>query len=315
MRSIYGIDVAGAHLDVCHVSGSRSKKFENSSKGFSKLSFWAKDAELFVMEATGTHHVAVADHLHSQGVAVAVVNPARAKHYGASLGIRNKTDKVDAQVLAQFAAANQVPAYEPLPEWQKALRSLVRARERLVRHLASLKVQKQEPEVDAFVLAQIDASIAFSSEQLKLTMCRIRSLLKSSSVLQAKFALLRSIPGVGEVLAMTLLAEIGCFERFDNAKKAAAFVGVCPAQRQSGTKQWVTRMSKAGNAELRKALYMPAMAAVRAEGVFKELYKRLVGKGKSKMSAIGAVMHKLVRVAYGVLKSGKPFIAEGVAKP
>lgn len=313
MKSIYGIDVAAASLDVRDLAGSRSKSFSNNPKGFVELLSWAEGAELFVMEATGSHHVAAADFLFAHGAQVAVANPGRAKHYGASLGIRNKTDRADAEVLARFAAANELPLYEPLPDWQRRLRALIRSRQNLVRHLSSLKVQAKEPGLDEFVADQLAASISFAQEQLKLTMAQMRSVIKGEADLRRKMSLLRSIPGVGEVLALTLLAEIGVFERFESAKKAAAFAGVCPAQRQSGGKRWTTRMSKAGNSELRKALYMPALAAIRVDGPFKSLFLRLVGKGKAKKSAVGAAMHKLVRVAYGVLKSGTPFIAEGVA--
>lgn len=314
MKSIYGIDVSGASLDVRHISGSRAKQFQNNPKGFAKLAAWARDAELFVMEATGSHHTALAEDLHGRGFAVSVANPARAKHYAQSMGIRNKTDQVDALILAQFGGANSLALYTPLPAWQRQLRAWVRARDNLVRHLASLKVQRQEPDLDEFVESHLKALIAFNANQLKQLESQIRQHVRTNTEVSVLFAKLRTIPGVGEVLAWTFLAELGTCEQFESAKEVAAFAGVCPAERQSGTKRWTTRMSKAGNAELRKALYMPALAAVRTANVFQSLYIRLIAKGKSKLSALGAVMHKLVRVAYGVLRTRTPFIAEGLAK-
>jgi transposase len=314
MKSICAIDVSGESLDAFDSRTGKSKRFENTSKGFSRLMNWAKGVERFVMEATGSHHMAIADHLHSQDAAVVVVNPARAKHYAGSMGIRNKTDQVDAEVLARFALVNELPLYSPLPDWQKELRALVRHRRHLVSERASLKTRQKEPGLDEFVLRQLSQIEEFLDQQLKQTEKRMREVVAAPE-LKYKVDLLRTIPGVGVVLAFELLAEFGGFDTFSSAKAAAAYAGVCPAERQSGAKRWVSRMSKAGNAQLRMALYMPALAAVRCEGPFKTLYMRLLEKGKSKLSALGAVMHKLVRVAYGVAKSGLPFTHEGVAKP
>lgn len=308
MESIVGIDVSKASIDTCHLG--KDRKFSNCRKGHLELLAWAKGAGLFVMEATGSHHFALADLLAERGKAVSVVNPARAAHYARALGMKNKTDRADARVLAEYAARNDVPRYVPASPEARQLKKLVRHRERLVCSASRLRVQLQDPGVDGFEAGQFKEQAALLKSQLQAVESRVKGLLADSAELRASVALLKSIPGVGDVTAWTVLSEAEGLSRFGGAKQLAAFAGVQPRIRQSGSSTGRAMMSKKGSAALRRALFMSAVTAIRVEGPAKELFVRLVERGKARKSAVGAVMNKQARTAYGVWKSGRPFSPE-----
>lgn len=292
MESIVGTDVSKASIDTCHLG--KDRKFSNCRKGHLELLAWAKGAGLFVMEATGSHHFALADLLAERGKAVSVVNPARAAHYARALGMKNKTDRADARVLAEYAARNDVPRYVPASPEARQLKKLVRHRERLVCSASGLRAQLKE-------------QAALLKSQLQAVESRVKGLVADSAELRASVALLKSIPGVGDVTAWTVLSEAEGLSRFGGAKQLAAFAGVQPRIRQSGSSTGRAVMSKKGSAALRRALFMSAVTAIRVEGPARELFLRLVERGKARKSAVGAVMNKQARTAYGVWKSGRPF--------
>lgn len=307
MKSVAGIDVSKASLDVCF--GEKTKSFDNDSAGIQALMRWCKGAELVVMEATGSYHFDLACALHEKGFAVAVVNPARACYYAKSMGKRNKTDSVDAGVLAEFGRTHELELFVPPSEAERSLCRLVRLRSDLVVQRAQGKIRVQDPAVTEFEVAMWKSQKVFFDEQIGAVEKEIAKVLASEKALTAAYDLLLGIPGIGTVTAWTILAEVRDIKRFDSAKKIAAFAGVCPSLRQSGTSlRGPGKLSRQGNSTLRKALYMASVAAIRLDGVFQDFFVRLVSQGKAKKTALVAVMHKLIRTAYGVLKSGDPFI-------
>ena len=156
-----------------------------------------------------------------------------------------------------------------------------------------------------------EAQELFLNGQIAVVEKEITKVLALEKALADAYDLLLGIPGIGAVTAWTILAEVRDIKRFESAKKIAAFAGVCPSLRQSGTSlKGPGKLSRQGNSTLRKALYMAAVAAIRLGGVFQDFYIRLVSQGKAKKTALVAVMHKLIRTAYGVLKSGSPFKQE-----
>ena len=309
MKSVAGIDVSKASLDVCF--REKTKTFANDLAGFQALMRWCKGAELVVMEATGSYHFDLACALHEKGFSVAVVNPARACYYAKSMGKRNKTDSVDAGVLAEFGRTHELELFVPPSEAERSLCRLVRLRSDLVVQRAQGKIRVQDPAVTEFERAMWKSQRVFFDEQIAQVETEILNVLASEEGLTAAYGLLLGIPGVGTVTAWTILAEVRDIRRFDSAKKVAAFAGVCPSLRQSGTSlNGPGKLSRQGNSTLRKALYMAAVAAIRIDGSFQDFFVRLVSQGKAKKTALVAVMHKLIRTAYGVLKSGSPFNQE-----
>lgn len=308
-----GIDVAKAKLD-CALrlpdGKLRSKVVENNSQGFKALTEWLeKHGATTVhvcMEATGVYWEAVAEYLATQGMAVSVVNPAQIKAFGASKMVRTKTDKVDAKLIAEFCFERHPdPWLAPTPS-EQALRAMVL-------RLAALQVMRTQEsnrlEVarDA-VKAGITQHIEWLDEQIKAMARTIRDHIDGDKTMKNKQAILESIPGVGERTIAILLAFYANLDRFNNARQAVAFAGLDPRQHESGSSvKGKPRLSKIGHAFLRKALYMPAMVTLYRTAWGKLFRDRLAAAGKPPKLIIGAMMRKLVHVAYGVLKSGKSF--------
>ena len=309
MEIIVGIDVSKKTLDV-FMSG-REKQFANSAAGFRELIKWTRGASLFVMEATGAHHLMLADRLHEEGSRVSVVNPQRASYYARALGLVSKTDRADARVLALYAERNEVPTYQPESPAIRRLKKLVRHRTRLSESLATLKRLLKETGLDAFEICQLKEQTRFVQKQMDRLEREIYKVVAGEESLASRFALLLTIPGLGPVTAFVILAEAGDLSKFRNAKCIASFAGVHPRLRQSGTSlNLKPRMSKSGSAALRKALYMSALAASRTPGPCKSLFERMLSNGKTRMAALGTVMNKQIRIAYGVCVNKEPFSLE-----
>jgi transposase len=309
-----GIDVAKAKLDCAlrlPEGKLRHKVVENSRDGFHALNVWLEKqgvSKLHVcMEATGIYWEAVAEFLAAlKQVTVSVVNPAQIKAFGASRMVRTKTDKADAKLIAEFCAERCPPPWQPPLPAEQALRAMVLRLEALhVMHTQeSNRLAVARPSVkDSLVkhLQWLDQEIAAVSKA-------IRDHIDNDPSLRDKYRLLDSIPGIGERTIAVLLAFMADTQRFGNARQAVAFAGLDPRQHESGSSvKAKPRMSKVGHAFLRKMLYMPAMvAAYRTQwgAIFR---RRLEASGKPPMLIIGAMMRKLIHVAFGVLKSEQPF--------
>lgn len=308
-----GIDVAKAKLD-CALrlpdGKLRSKVVENNSKGFQVLTEWLeKHGATTVhvcMEATGVYWEAVAEYLATQGMAVSVVNPAQIKAFGASRMVRTKTDKVDAKLIAEFCLERRPDPWQAPTPSEQALRAMVLRLEAL-QVMRTQESNRLEVARDA-VKPGITAHIEWLDEQIKALSKTIRDHIDGDKTMKDKRAILESIPGVGERTIAILLAFYSNPDRFSNARQAVAFAGLDPRQHESGSSvKGKPRLSKIGHAFLRKALYMPAMVTLYRTAWGKLFRDRLAAAGKPPKLIIGAMMRKLVHVAYGVLKSGKSF--------
>lgn len=314
MQSFYlGIDVAKAKLD-CALrlpdGRYRHKVVDNSPAGFATLIDWlarhGAGSAHACMEATSSYWEAAAEFLCGHGLAVSVINPAQIKAFGASRLVRTKTDRVDARLIAEFCCERQPEPWQAPSASEQTLRALVL---RLQALQAMRAQQSNRLEVAREVIsADIASHIAWLDEQIKLLSRRISDHINGDPDLKDKQALLQSIPGLGERTSALLLAYCVRPGRFANARQAAAFAGLDPRQHESGSSvRGKTRMSKVGHAALRKALYMPAMVTLYKTDWGKRFRQRLATAGKAPKLIIGAMMRKLVHVAFGVLKSNKPF--------
>jgi transposase len=306
---ILGIDISKAKFDVALLMDSKIKKtrvFENNPTGFKALSLWLIKQDIThlqaCMEATGTYGDELATYLYDQGFEVSVVNPAQIKSFSGAQLNRAKTDKADAKLIAQFCASMQPVAWMPPPMHVRELQALVQ------RLAALLQMERQEQNRFSTAAAVIQPSI-------KAVLATISDHIDRHPDLKDQSKLLDSIPGIGVATISRLLAFVGDVHRFDDAKALAAFVGLNPTVHQSGSSvRGKSRLSKKGNATIRKALYMPAVVARRYNPTIKAFAQRLKNAGKSNMLIIGAVMRKLMHIIYGVLKSGKPFDANYAVK-
>lgn len=308
-----GIDVAKAKLD-CALrlpdGKLRSKVVENNFKGFQVLTEWLEKHRATTvhvcMEATGVYWEAVAEYLATQGMAVSVVNPAQIKAFGASKMVRTKTDKVDAKLIAEFCLERRPDPWQAPTPSEQALRAMVLRLEAL-QVMRTQESNRLEVARDA-VRAGITQHIEWLDEQIKALSKMIRDHIDGDKTMKDKQAILESIPGVGERTIAILLAFYSNLDRFSNARQAVAFAGLDPRQHESGSSvKGKPRLSKIGHAFLRKALYMPAMVTLYRTAWGKLFRDRLAAAGKPPKLIIGAMMRKLVHVAYGVLKSGKSF--------
>lgn len=307
-----GIDVAKAKLDVVLLTAAgklRNKVVPNSRSGFELLQQWLNAhgaaGATVCMEATGTYWEGVAEALADAGFTVCVVNPAQIKAFATSRGVRTKTDRVDARVIAEFAQAMHPAPWQPPSPQRRQLRALV-LRLDAVQTMRIQEGNRLEVARDA-VTDDIARHLAWLDAEIEQLVKRIHDLIGNDPDLHKKQELLDSIPGIGERTIALLLAFIDV-SRFDNARQCAAFAGLNPQLHESGSSiHGKPRLSKVGHALLRKGLYMPAVAALHRTAWGRVFRDRLAQHGKPPMLIIGAMMRKLLHVAFGVLKSGRPF--------
>ena len=313
-----GIDIAKLKFNVCLLNTNgklKHKVFANTTDGFQQLAAWlSKQGAQRVhacMEATGAYGEALALFLHEAGHTVSVVNPAAIKSFAGSRLSRTKTDKVDAELIARFCLAQQPLAWTPPAPEVRELQALVRRLEALT-EMHTMESNRLEAIITVEVVkSSVEEHMAYLDHQIKQTQALIRTHINNHPRLKQQSELLDSIPGIGLATAATLLAEITDITHYESARQVAAFAGLVPRERQSGSSvRGRTRLSKIGNARVRKALYFPAITALRCSPFFQAWAEGLRQRGKCKMSVIGAAMRKLIHLAYGVLKTGRPFDPE-----
>ncbi|NEQ46230.1 MAG: IS110 family transposase [Leptolyngbya sp. SIOISBB] len=308
-----GIDISKTDFHVALLKSAKRSKYEhfsNDTEGFRQLSQWLDQPGVgpvhACLEATSIYGHALALYPHQQGHQVSIVNPLRVKGYSKSQLSRTKSDRADAKLIAQFCRDLKPAPWQPsaveVSQLQGYTRRLDALEHMLTEEKNRLQVTPQDFEAD------IVAHIQFLQGQVETVKKRLREHIQAHESLQSQQALLTSIVGVGESTAARVLAEIGSIEHFTSARQLAAFAGLTPQEHTSGTSvQGKTRLCKIGNRRLRKALYFPALTWWRRCPQARAFGERLLAAGKAKMQVIGALMHKLMRVIYGILKSGKPF--------
>jgi transposase len=311
-----GIDIAKLTFNACllQTQGKPQKKeFPNTTEGFAKMKRWlthlAPEATYhFCMEATGSYYEALALFLAEDNQRVSVVNPRRTHHAAIAQGEDNKTDPAEAGVLAAYCRQQNPPLWRRAAPEVRTLVALLRRLQTLKDTFTQEQNRRGEPGVTAEVVVSLDKSIAFLKEQITDLEHQIESHIQGHPALKADRELLQSIPGVGALTAAWLMAELPEVRLLPSAQAAAAYAGLAPREYRSGTSvKRTTRLSKRGNAHLRRALFMPALTAMRCNPAVQALCARLRAKGRSRMVALGAAMRKLLMLAYGVLKHRQPF--------
>ena len=310
---VVGIDVAKDKLDVAlrlPTEKWRSKVVPNNPKGFAALVEWLQKQGVghahVCMEATGVYWEAVAEYLSDAGFAVSVVNPAQIKAHAGASGIRTKTDVVDAKLIGDFCYRQVPPAWQAPSPAVRELKALVARREALV----GLRTEESNRLLVAHesVRESIQEVLKHLDEQIAKVEQKIRQDIDDDPTLRQQKELLESVPGLGQITIPTLLGRYGGVLRFAKAKQAAAYAGLDVAHHESGSSvRGRPRMSKTGPSKLRRALYMPAVVCMTKTSWGKAFAQRLLAAGKPKKVIIGALMRKLVEIAYAILKSGKPF--------
>ncbi|MBC3875801.1 IS110 family RNA-guided transposase [Undibacterium flavidum] len=316
MQEFYlGIDVAKAKLDCTlrlTTGKFRHKVIQNNQQGFKELRIWLDKQGAAIahvcMEATGIYWEAVAHYFAEQKFPVSVINPAQIKAFGASRLVRTKTDKVDAQLIAEFGFERRPELWIAPSIAEQTLRALVLRLDAL-QNMRTQELNRLDVAREA-IRQGITDHIDWLDKEIKALIRSINDHTHHDPDLKDKQKLLDSIPGLGERTIAILLSYYADTERFTSVKKAIAFAGLDPRHHESGSSvRGKTRMSKVGHTFIRKALYMPAMVALYRTTWGTAFRQRLTASGKPPMVIIGAMMRKLIHVAFGVLKSGKPFDA------
>jgi transposase len=262
------------------------------------------------MEGTGVYHEQAALALADAGVMLSIVNPAQVKDFGRGLAVRTKTDGMDSFVLARYGALLKPAAWNPPAPEARLLQALLARREAIAQDLQRER-NRQEKAAATESPAQISQSLAdslsFLSRQLTKLQQEIDDHIDRHPSLKDDMTLLQSIPAVGSQVGSHLLSVMHSHD-FKSAEQLAAYLGLVPVERQSGSSlMGRARLSKAGPARVRAVLYMAAIVATRYNPHVKALYERLLARGKSKMSALGAAMRKLVHLCFGVIKTRQPY--------
>jgi transposase len=311
--TVVGIDVAKQTLaiDAILPDGKRRQKHcANSAAGHADLVRWlgrqATGPIAIGLEATGGYQEAVAIALHDAGFAVSVLNPSAIAAYGQSQLRRAKTDPADAALIADYMRTQSPPAWTPPPVEARQLQALVR---RLDALLDMRTQERNRLELAApIVRPSITATVAHLDTQIATVKRQIADHIDQHPTLRHQRDLVQSIPGIGETTAALVLGELLDITRFSSARQLAAFTGLVPHIRASGTSvRGRGALSKLGSSRLRKALYFPAVTAVRYNPILTRFAARLRAAGKPKMVIVAAVMRKLVHQIYGVLRSGRVF--------
>lgn len=305
-----GVDVACQHLDAAVYGSTTVVRFANTQAGVAKWLRGLPAGSRIALESTGRYHERLAFAAHAKGLVVYLLNPRDVRHYARAMGMRGKTDRLDAQILARYVAheGNELRPWVPPSPQLRRLHELVSRRGTLVKHQGAIKQSMRDCEDlrDAMkpLLAQftqlidaIDTQIAQAAQALNLD--------------SEGFERITSVPGIGLLSGSVLL---GLFQRLAqrSADAVIAFLGLDPRPMDSGQKVGQRRLSKRGPAEFRRLLFNAAMSASRTSA-WKSHYERERAKGLPRTAALNVLARKLVRVAFGLFKSNQHFDATKIA--
>jgi transposase len=325
-KQVLGIDVAQKELVVClgkmHDDWTPELyshgTFANSRKGFDAMVKWVKKLTIeatavrYVMEATGVYHESLAYYLEGKGYEISVVLPSKISNYVRTLEVKTITDKTASEAIARFGLERKLDKWKRPKQIFKNLKQLTRERDQIVETRTLAKNQLHAEMAEAFPnpssLHRIKAHIKFLDKQVAEIVKEITELVKQDGQVNESIELICSIPGVGRLTAATVLAETNGFELIRNKRQLTSYAGLDVREKQSGTSiKGKPRISKKGNRHLRKAMHLPALAAIRHEKKFKAVFVRLVSKHGIKMKAAVAVQRKLLEMIYTVYSKNTAF--------
>ncbi len=313
-RVIIGIDISKRKFDVAYKDVDQKWQrgiFENTSEGFKIFLKFLSERKVkkchVVMEATGRYGEDLTNFLYLSEHTISIVNPAQIKNYGRSLLKRSKTDKVDSQLIAEFAQRHELSEWKPLSPSLQTLKDQMRCLEAFKRD-ATQTANRLEHAKDSLVREMLQERLKHIQKQVDKITLSLQNLAKEDSLIAHHMALLMSIPGIGETTALHLLGELPDLSTFKCAKQLAAFAGLNPSIKTSGTSvRGKEAISKTGRKELRTLLFFPSMTVMRGSSSIKLFVEKLRAKGKKGKVIVTAVMRKILHIVFGVLKTQTPF--------
>jgi transposase len=326
VKQVCGIDVSQKELVVTlgRLCGDLTselfayKVFPNTDKGFVLLSAWVKKlvhptAEIkYVMEATGVYHERLAYSLYQEQQLISIVLPNKISNYFRTLSVKTITDKTASQTIARFGLERKLDNWKPANPVFKKLRQLTRERDQLVqtRTVAKNQIHAEQAEAEPNIttVRRFKKQILLLDKQEQEIKAELAAIVKQNESIKRKIDIITTIPGVGALTAINVLAETNGFELIRNKKQLASYAGLDVVEKQSGTSvRGKSKISKKGNRFLRKAMHLPALSAIRHDERFKAIFARLVSKHGIKMKAVTAVQRKLLELIYIIDKTGKKY--------
>lgn len=329
VKQVAGIDVAQKELVVClgkmyddwTPELYASKVFPNTAKGIVSFIQWVKkltEASVpirFAMEATGVYHESLAYYLDDQGLEISIITPNKISNYARTLDVKTVTDKTASEAITLFGLERNLEKWKRPNKLFKKLRQLTRERDQVVqlRTIAKnqLHAELAEAESNSSSVARMKKQIAFFDKQEKEIRSEIMELSKQNEKVSESIKIICSLPGVGALTAIIVLAETNDFELIRNKRQLTSYAGLDVKEKQSGTSvKGKPRISKQGNKYLRKAMHLPALTAIRLDERHKAIFARLVSRHGIKMKAIVAVERKLLEMIYTLYKTNKQYDKE-----
>lgn len=314
-KPIIGIDVSKLDLSISLLIDKvhYQTKIDNNQEGFKLFTSWLKKHGVSkvkaCMESTGHYGISFANFLYGNNHEVSIVNPLCISAFAKSKLSRHKTDKVDSMIIAEYASQNDLPLYIPKPHELQEIQSLYRG-------LQNLKIQHTQISNYLESKEHLSRELCRSYDRLAKTILKeidkiekaIDDILTESIGIKQKIDNMQTIPGIGKMTAVAIIAEAPDIISFSNARELAAYAGLTPKHKMSGTSvRGKSSISKIGSSRLRKALYFPAIVAKNHNPIFKKFSQKLASKGKPTKVIIVAIMRKLLHIVFGVIKNNSAF--------
>ncbi len=315
VTTVVGIDIAKDTLSISVYDGNVHivKEINYTTKDINNfIKKFNKDNTIFIMEATGIYHLQVATTIYNKEFKVFVINPFVIKQYSKMRLMRIKTDSVDAKLIASYGYEyyKELKEFKPSNNKRVEIDNTIKAIDDL-NHLKTitnnqLQALRKVPNANKNVIKSYQDTIEYLTKEIAKLKKELNSLLQNNFLKEYK--LLNSIPGIGLKTIAMIIAFYDSFKNFDNAKQVVSFAGIAPSPYESGISiRGRGGISKRGNSLIRKIIYMATLSAIMYNPLVKQKYDRLVESGKAKMVALIAAANKLLRIAFGVLKSGREF--------
>jgi transposase len=329
LKQVVGIDVARKELVLSlgnmdqqastHIYAC--KTFVNNEKGFTAMILWVKkhtdnDSPLrYVMEATGVYHEALAYFLSDRHYAVSIIMPNKVTNFFRTLEIKTVTDKSMSEAIALFGLEKKVDDWIQPKRVFRELRQVTRERDQLIAERTILKNQLHAEQIEAYpseqTISRIKIRIKMVNGQLKETLSETTAAITNDQEINRSVKLLTSIPGIGLLTAAVIMAETNGFELIRSKKQLTSYAGLDVKEKESGTSvKGKPRISKRGNRHLRKAMYMPALSAIRHSERYKAIFVRIVSRNGIKMKGAVAIQRKLLEMTYTVYKTQTPYLED-----
>lgn len=333
LKQVLGVDVAQKELVVTlgRINGDLSKElylhrvFRNNETGFVALLKWLKKETLtnvsvqVVMEATGVYHQKFAFFLNENGIDLSIVLPNKISNYIRTLETKTITDKTCSEAIAQFGLERNLDNWIKPHQLYKTLQQLTRERDQIVSERVVIKNQlhaenaEYMPNVNS--IKRLEVRLKLMNKQEKEIKIDIQKCIDTDAAVKQTIKNLQTIPGVGQLTAVTILAETNGFELIRSKKQLTSYAGFDVKEKQSGTSvKGKPKISKRGNRYLRKCMYLPSLSAVKYVDAYKDLYTRIVSKNGIKMKALIAVQRKMLELVYVLYKNNTTFEQDYEAK-